>query len=384
VSRRLRVLHIGNGKAFKIRAIVDAFLQRGHEVHMVPIPPVREGWDGVSWHCLHDGPVPGKLRVPFRLLQVRRLARRLRPDVVHAHNAWGPGWYGAFTGVHPLVIHAYGGDLLPEQYTDRPEVQRRLTAWACRTADRVIVTGRHMIAASSGLGIPRDRLLLLPRGVDLHRYRPGLDTSGLRCRLGLDDSSPVILSPRYQVDEPLYNLDTVIDAFAIVREQIPGAVCLQLYDPAKEEGRAQLERLAATRKLGAHYRLVPMVDNDTMPLFYNLARAVVSVPSSDGFPVTVLEAAACGAPLVVSRLPFCYEWFIDGENGLVVPVRDAPALAGAVRALCNAQDLHRRFSAAGRRLVEERADYQRCMDGLERVYRELLGEVAAPARQGAG
>src|SRR5204863_206759 len=135
-------------------------------------------------------------KVIVRMVQVRRLTRRLSPDVVHAHNAWGPGWYGAATGFHPLVIHAYGGDLLPEQYRGRPAIQRWLTARSCRAADRVVVTGRHMIDAAALLGIPRERVLLLPRGVDLHRYRPGLDTAALRRSLGLDAAAPVILSPR--------------------------------------------------------------------------------------------------------------------------------------------------------------------------------------------
>ena len=376
---KLRILHVGNPNAFKIKAIVDAFVQRGHDVHMVPIPAGAGNWDGVTWHSLPEPPVPGHAKVIARLLQVRSFARRLRPDVVHAHNAWGPGWYGAFAGIHPLVIHAYGGDLLPEQYAGRPAIQRELTAWSCRNADRLIVTGRHMLAAAAQFGVRAERLLLLPRGVDLEVYRPGLDTAGLRQRLKLDGARPVILSPRYQVDETLYNFDTLIDAFATVLSKFPSAVCLQLYDPLREHGRAQLEELAAARGLGAAYRLVPAVDNGGMPLFYNLADVVVSVPSSDGFPVTVLEASACAAALVVSDLPYCAEWFQNGSNGVVVPARDSPALAQAVIELCTDADRRRRMGAAGRGLVEARADYRRCMDELETVYRELL--AGAPRRK---
>lgn len=372
MSGALRILHIGNGRAFKIKAIVDAFLQRGHEIHMVPIPPTDEGWEGVHWHTLPASLFPGPTKVLTRLLQVQRLARRLQPDIIHCHNAWGPGWYGAFTGLHPLVIHAYGGDVLPEQYRRRSDLQRRLTAWACRTADRVIVTGYHMIEASAALFIPVERLMLLPRGVDLEHYRDGRDTAGLRRDLTLGKATPVVLSPRYEVDEPLYNLDVVVEAFAEVQKHFPKAVCLQLYDPERENGRCHLEQLATACGIQKGYRLVPAVENGMMPLFYNLADVVVSVPSSDGFPVTVLEASACGVPMVVSSLPYCEEWFVDGENGLLVPVRDARALADALIELCSNGDLRRRFGKAGRRLVEERADYRRCMDSLEELYLHLL------------
>jgi L-malate glycosyltransferase len=382
VKERLRILHIGNGNAFKIKAIVDAFVQRGHELHMAPIPPMESRWEGVTWHCLPPTSAPGQTKVIARMVQLRSLSRRLQPDIVHAHNAWGPGWYGAATGRHPFVIHAYGGDLLPEQYAGKPMYQRRLTSWACRSADRVVVTGRHMIEASANLGILPERLMLLPRGVELNRYRPGLDTTELRRRLGLGQATPIVLSPRYQVDEHLYNLDIVIDAFAALRQRFPSAVCLQLFDPHRETGRARLAKAAAARGLGENYRLVAAVDNATMPLFYNLADIVVSIPSSDGFPVTVLEASACAAALVVSRLPYCDEWFNDGENGLVVPVRDSLALADALCALCNDGSLRMRLGAAARRLVEQRADYQRCMEMLENEYRELIADNVRAGHSG--
>jgi glycosyltransferase involved in cell wall biosynthesis len=239
-------------------------------------------------------------------------------------------------------------------------------------ADRIVVTGEHMIAAGRNLGIEPDRIVLLPRGVDLHRYRPALDTALLRERLSLGSATPVILSPRYQVDESLYNLDVVIQAFAVVRKRFPEAVCLQVYDPARIDGRERLESLAAAEGLGHSYRLVAAVDNATMPLFYNLADVAVSVPSSDGFPVTVLEASACGCPLVVSELPYCKEWFRPRQNGLLVPVGNAKALADAVIELCANRALRREITHAARKLVEERADYERCTDALESMYFELL------------
>jgi glycosyltransferase involved in cell wall biosynthesis len=320
--------------------------------------------------------MPGKVKVFARLLQMRKLVRSLRPDVVHAHNAWGPGWYGASVGVHPFVIHAYGGDLLPEQYAGRPAMERAVTGWTCRTADRIVVTGRHMIDAAAQLGIPRERLMLLPRGVDLDRYRPGLDTTALRRRLGVDEGAPVVFSPRYQVNESLYNLDTVIDAFVAVRKRYPAAICVQLFDPERESGRARLESLAAERGVADAYRLVPAVDNTSMPLFYNLADVVVSVPSSDGFPVTVLEASASGAALVVGELAYCAEWFQAGDNGVVVPVRDPRQLADAVIALIADPARRKDMGAAARRLVEARADYRGCMNELETVYRTLVADVA--------
>jgi glycosyltransferase involved in cell wall biosynthesis len=372
MSAPLRVLHIGNGSAFKIRAIVDSQLARGYDVHLVPIPTSAVNWPGVTVHALPPSRLPGKLKVFAGFLAIRRLVKKLRPDVVHAHNAWGPGWYGAATGHHPLFIHAYGGDLLPEQYAGRPALQRRLTSWACRSADHVVVTGRHMVQASGALGLDPARVVLLPRGVDSQHFRPGLDVTGLRAQLGIRPDARVVFSPRYQVDESLYNLDVVIDAFAALRGRHPDLVCVQMYDPSRHAGIERLRARAAAAGLGDAYLLTPAVDNARMPLYYNLADVMVSVPSSDGFPVTVLEASACARAMIVSELAYTSEWFTPGANGVVIPPRDASALEHALHALLEDAPARQRMGEAARAQVIERADYQRCMQKLDGHYRESL------------
>ena len=372
MSAPLRVLHIGNGSAFKIRAIIDSQLERGYDAHLVPIPPAPTTYRNVTVHTLPASSLPGKLKVFAGFLAVRRLVKRLQPDVVHAHNAWGPGWYGAASGHHPLFIHAYGGDLLPEQYAGRPALQRHLTSWACRSADRVIVTGRHMVESSGALGLDPARVTLLPRGVDSRHFRPGLDSSALRRELGIAPDAPVIFSPRYQVDESLYNLDTIVAAFAAARLRHPGLVCVQMYEPSRVAGVQRLRALADAAGLGAAYLLTPAVDNARMPLYYNLADIVVSVPSSDGFPVTVLEASACACPMIVSELAFTSEWFRQRANGLVIAPRDAAALESALLELLADPATRRRMGEAARAQVIERADYQRCMQTLDELYGAAL------------
>jgi glycosyltransferase involved in cell wall biosynthesis len=234
-----------------------------------------------------------------------------------------------------------------------------------------------MVGASSALGVDGERVKVLPRGVDTRRYRPGLDTTPLRQELGLNGLSPIILSPRYQISETLYNCDIVVEAMAMLRTRFPQIACIQLYQPGSAPAFENLRRMAIDSGLADRYKLVPSVDNETMPLYYNLADVTVSVPSSDGFPVTVLEASACGSPLVVSELPYCNEWFVSRENGLLVPPRDAQALADAVAELCSDRDAARRIASTGRRLVEAEADYERCMDRLEALYFALLDKTAA-------
>ena len=373
----MRILHIGNGFAFKIKAIISFLRDRGHEIHFIPIPSAKESWEGITYHHLPPIGRFSKLQVIRNMLLIKKMVRAMKPDIIHAHNARGPGWYGAFCGYHPFIIHAYGSDVLPFYYTPFDFINKLFTAYTCKKADRIIVTGEHMINGSSHLGIPKDKIKVLSRGVDIKRFKSGLDTIGLKGRLSITDSSPIILSPRYQIDEALYNFDTIIESIRHVKKLYPNVLLIQLYDASREKHRYLLEGIAQSSGVLENYKMVKAVDNEEMPYFYNLADICVSVPSTDGFPVTVLEASACGTPMIVTRLEYTYEWFTDDVNGILIPEREPVALADAIIRLFQDNALMQKMATINRELVKERADYEKCMVELETLYYELLSENTA-------
>ena len=370
--KKLRVLHIGNGNAFKIKAIVRFFRDRGHEMHFIPTPPVDERWDGIIYHNLPSFGRFSKFQVLKNIYTIRHIAAKVQPDIIHAHTAGGPGWYGAFCRHHPYVIHGYGSDLLPYHYGVKNIFSKMLTMYACKKADRIVVTGEHMVDASSHLGIPNHKFKVLPRGVDLKVFKPGLNTEGLKNKLNINNSSPVIFSPRYQLEETYYNFDTIIKSIPHIKKLHPDVLFIQLYGEGREKEKKELEVMALNLGVSKNYKMINAVGNEEMPFFYNLADAVVSVPSTDGFPVTVLEASACGVPMVVTNLDFTAEWFKNDQNGILIPVRDSLALSKAVLKLLDNQEMRHRIIVKNREQVEEKADYGKCMLELEKLYYELL------------
>jgi glycosyltransferase involved in cell wall biosynthesis len=78
---------------------------------------------------------------------------------------------------------------------------------------------------------------------------------------------------------------------------------------------------------------------------------------------------------VVSDLPYCEEWFVSGENGIVVPVGSSVALAEALIMLCADGEMRARFRNNARRLVEEKANYHLCMNRLHGIYQELFTQT---------
>jgi len=370
--RKLKILHIGNGTAFKIKTIINFFKERGHEIHFIPVPPVEERWGGITYHALSPYGRFSKIQVLKNIFSVRQIVNKVKPDVVHSHNATGTGWYGALCGHHPFVLHAYGSDVLPFTFREKDILSKVLTLYSCRQADSMIVTGKHMVNGISHLGVPEEIIKVIPRGVNLDIFRSGLDTSALRNDLKIDESSLIILSPRYQIDAKLYNFDTIIESILYVKKIYPEVIFIQLYDVSLEEDKRALENMANDFGVSANYKIVKAVDNDKMPYFYNLADIVVSVPSSDGFPVSVLEASACATPMVLTELDFTAEWFVNGENGILIPERDPESLADAIVKIAKDKSLQQKMIKRNRSQVEERADYNKCMKDIEDMYYALL------------
>jgi glycosyltransferase involved in cell wall biosynthesis len=116
---------------------------------------------------------------------------------------------------------------------------------------------------------------------------------------------------------------------------------------------------------------VNLTDEEMVQL-YTIADCIVSVPSSDGMPLTVLEAMACGTGVISSDLPSLHEIISHKKNGVLVPVRDHEALSNAMIELHKDQAFRKKTSKANRDFVVQEADFFKEMEKLEVLYQSLL------------
>ncbi len=108
-----------------------------------------------------------------------------------------------------------------------------------------------------------------------------------------------------------------------------------------------------------------------LPAILNAADIAVSIPSSDGTAMSVLEAMACGVPLIVSDLPSNHEWITPGVNGEVVPVGDQKELTEKMINLLRDTDMRERYSEMNVQTISDRADHDKHMAQMEVYYRDL-------------
>jgi glycosyltransferase involved in cell wall biosynthesis len=355
----LTIALVAHPNSIHTRRWAEWFARAGHEV--VLVDPV-----GID---VEPGLADG-IRVD-RPRQLRRWLDELRPDVVHAHYLARFGWQAALAGVRPLVMTPWGSDLL--QVGQRRLRTRLWNRFALRRADLVTVSSEGMRAAAVAAGARPDRIRLIHHGVDTARFAPGGPSATVRDRIGAGDA-PVVLSPRSVT--PLYHHEIVLAAVAEVgRHRNPGPIMVVSTAEADMATLAALRDRAAADGIAERLRVLDAVGGDDLPDLYRAADVVVSVPETDSFAVTILEAMATGRPVVASDLPAVTP-VLGGldpvARRLLVPVSNVAATAGAIEtALALDEEQRGRLGAVLRAYVVENAEYDTNMAAMESIYREL-------------
>jgi glycosyltransferase involved in cell wall biosynthesis len=353
------------------------FSAAGHEVHLIncsPQPMATFEWPGATHHNI---PTPairirglrGLVTRWARARGIKAFLRQLRPDVIHAHYINGPGWDAALANFHPLVLTAWGSDVLVDlRHGAWPD--RILSRLALRRADLVTADSRQVMDIARPFMKAHAQATLIRFGIDTRYFTPGED-GYWRGRLGLGNSR-VVLSARQCSRN--YNIDTIVEALPLVRQAVPDTRLLikQLGQTDRDAYCIQLRARIGELGLADSVDFVPTVPYTEMPGLYRCADVVVSVPSSDGMPVSVLEAMACGTPVVASDLPALRELAGYGASLALVPPRNPSSLADALIQTLRSPD-HVGAIAQNLATVRRVGDFETEMQRMGALYGGLAG-----------
>ena len=391
MSSRLRICVVGGLDGVHTHRWVRWFVERGHDVHGVSYYQPRRPPPGVTVHVLAEGGAPpaglgdsagtgwrpaarrlAETVSPslWRLLNALRYQRRglgraidsVEPDVIHAHYVVEHGFYAALTGRRPLVVTAWGSDVLLAPR--RSPLARAIARYTVRRSDLVTSNNEHMARRLVDLGAPAERVALVVLGAESFFLETPEASVNLRSP---EETPPTVVSLRSLVSR-LYNVDVILRAMATVRQRIPD---VRLLVAGEGHLRPGLERLAGRLGLEGGVSFLGYLGREALRDALASTHVCVSVPRSDATAVSTLEAMAVGCFPIVSDLPSQEELVRQGENGFRVPVRDAGALAERIVEAMERPDLRRRALEQNRELVKQRGLLEENMARMEELYRGL-------------
>ena len=353
----MRIATLSNAAVGHTQRWVEHFRARGHEVRVWSLEAGPAGWGADR---LPQAPLPGVLRYPLAVPALRGALARFSPDLVDAHFVPNYGLMGALCGRRPLVVTAWGSDLLITAVANA--LQQARARFVLSRADAVIADGENLAAAARRLG-GGPRVHLLPWGVDLERWKPAAERE-----------AGLLFSAR--MHEPVYDMPTVLRGAALELAADPSA---RLVIAGEGRGTPGLVRLAAQVLPEGRYRFTGRIGLDAMIEWLGRAEVCISASRSDSTSQSLIEAMACGAIPVVSEIDGNRPWVRDGEGARTFAPGDVAGLGAALRAARS----DAAWAAASRRLnrarVERDADAAVNMGRVERLFEAL----AAGRRRGA-
>jgi len=364
--------------------LMRAQRQAGFDVHLACAPGpdlprvTQEGFPA------HPVPFERSMNLWAHARAYGRLARvlsRRRFTIVHAHTPIASvlARLAARRAGVPLVLYTAHGFYFHEGM--RPAVRRAhiwLERFAQRRADFLFTQSREDLEDAVREGIaPRERALAIGNGVDLALFEPGIYPpevlAAARCELNLADAAPLIAIIGRLVREKGYF--EFLEALAALRAECPALGVLVIGDALSSDhdnSAAAIRARAAALGLAEAVRFVGL--RNDVPRLLALSD-IFCLPSwREGMPRSIIEAMASGLPVVATRIRGCREEVVEGRTGLLVPVRDAHALAAALLTLARDDALRRGMGEAGRRRARENYEEKTVIERQMSCLRRLMGE----------
>jgi glycosyltransferase involved in cell wall biosynthesis len=260
-----------------------------------------------------------------------------------------------------------GGDVLFDEQGKRPEMSRWLTKRLLREAELVTSKSEYLTSVLHDLSVNDNKIMKVYWGVDLQRFRP-VEAEGLREKLALSPSDPVILSPR--ILQRIYNIHLIIGVMPLILKSYSNAKLIVTEYLADPNYKAELVRMVDRLRLNEAVRFIGSVDNADMPMYYSLANVAVGIPSSDGLPQSLFEAMACGVPNVVTALPRYEEVVTHMESAYFVELSHRSIAEGILRVMGDGH-LRQRMIDEGIRIAREKADFWKDLRRVEARFYQL-------------
>jgi glycosyltransferase involved in cell wall biosynthesis len=377
-GRPIRILHItttigtGGAERMLLNVIADGdpaqfrhgvlALRRGGMLE----EPLRQAGAEV-WNCdLKAGDL--SLSAAFK---VRRILAEFRPDVIQGwmyHGNLAACLARTLGRKVPIVwgMHHTIDDIDNEKRLTRVLIRlgRRLSTWP----ERIVYVSRVSRKQHVALGYADEAALTIPNGFDCERFRPNPDArKTLRRSLGLAEDAPLLA--KAAVVRPMKDHGNLMRAAALLKRRGLDFTLLVLGQRATEDN-AELMRLIEEADIGDRVRLLG--ERHDMPdIFAGLDGLVVSSAWGEAFPIVLGEAMAAGVPCVTTDVGDSA--YMVGDTGMVVPPRNAEALADAMATLLG-KDIEERRALGARARARIRENF--ALADVSRRYYDIYRELA--------
>ncbi len=359
----MRICYLHDGISIHDHKFLKYLVSRkSYDVHLLSFHNAAlPRLDGLT---VHQIPVPNsRLRFLVACLLTPWLIRRIKPDIVHGNFLLTYGFFSALAHYHPLLQMVWGSDaLLAPQ---KNWLYNLIVKYSLQQADLVRVNCQWLRKVIVDLGYPAGKIVVFPRGVDFEQFNPDVEGDYIRRQLGWGDNTVIICTRNH---EAVYGIEYLLAAIPEIVRAKKKARFLFIGSGSRTN---RLKKLVAKLGVRRYVSFIGYVPNDMVGGYLTASDIYVSPSLSDGTSNCLLEAMACGLPVVVTDVEAILEWIADGVNGFVVPRREPAALARKIISLIASEGVRQTFGKKNYSIARERASWDDNVNVMDKVYEML-------------
>ena len=363
----MKICYLGDARSTHVRRWV-AYFAKEHEIDLITfsytkkedtfVPEEVYKKMGVRVHKVSKK-MPFLLFAPFK---IRRLIKKIKPDIVHAHYVTQYGFCGAFSGFHPLVISPWGSDISSDP--EKSKILRFLVRYALKKADLVRAGDDVVYERIKRLKGAGKNIKLLKEGIDPNKFKPDR-------RKKKKNGKMRVLNLRKSQGK--YNVSVLINAIPKITKTHHDAEFIVLRD---DEELKETDSLIKKLKIGKCIKFIDTIPHDELPNVMNEVDIYVDTFYSEigggGIGKTALEAMSCELPVVLSNTAGI-ELYVENEvNGLIYNGDDSNSLANAIIKLIEDEELRKKLGENAREYVIKNQNWDKNMKIMEEYYYKLL------------
>ena len=302
-------------------------------------------------------------KMPFLLLapfKIRRLIKKIKPAIVHAHYVTQYGFCGAFSGFHPLVISPWGSDISSDP--EKSKILKFLVKYALKKADLVQVMDESFYDRVKELIGYDENIKVIKEGIDPNKFKPD--------RKKRNDTMRILNLRKSQGD---YKVSVLINAIPEITKNHHDVEFILLRDGEDlKETKSLIEKL----KIENVIKFINPIPHEELPNILTDVDIYVDtfhrdIPGS-GIGKTALEAMSCELPVALSDTVGVGLHIKNKVNGLIYKGGDSNSLANAIIRLIEDEELRKKLGENAREYVLKNQDWNKNMKLMEGYYYKLL------------
>ena len=352
----MKILFLADGSSQHTKKWIDYFVQKNHLCYLLSFEKGME-INIESYYMRPCIKIKG-LKYISSYFKVKRIADKIKPDLISALFVPNYGLLGALLNSKPLVVSAWGSDILISP--QKSFLHKLRTKFVLNKADLILSDSDFLTKKIKQLGMDNNKILTFPLGIKIEKYYQEKKKS---------ETIAILSARRF---EPIYDVKTFIQAIPIVLEKSKRKIRFVIVGTGSQS--KQLKQLADDLKLQDKIIFKGNLTDEELIETYQDSDIYVSTSLSDSTSVSLLEAMASGCIPIVTDIPGNQEWIKDGENGFLFGPKDHKDLAQKISTVMDDFEKYQVISQTNLQILKDKADWNKNMRMVEERFLQMAGK----------